>query len=108
MVSTTALKSLWVLARASWARSRSAASRMSVRTLLPPAPFGSSRIELISIREEPNRAGGKRVRTLILDAAERLRAQEARAKTQSDFKAVVDTIQGVVWEADPTTLELLY
>lgn len=65
-------------------------------------------VQLISMVKGKNRADLRVLQTVVLDMTEQLQAQEARAKTQSDFKALVDTIQGVVWEADPATLELTY
>ena len=66
-------------------------------------------VQLISraIRDESG-AQARSVRTVIVDISRRVRQEEARAKEQSDFKAVVDTIPGLVWECDPETLKLTY
>lgn len=47
-------------------------------------------------------------RTIVVDCTNRLKAEEARAKRQSDFRLLVETIQGVVWEVDAHTLEITY
>ena len=65
-------------------------------------------VQLVSSAQAQSGPGFRRITTAVLDITQQVRTQEARAKTQSDFKALVDTIQGVVWEADPTTLELTY
>jgi len=65
-------------------------------------------VQLISTAKAKNRVDPRFLLTIVLDMTEQVQDQEARAKTQSDFKALVDTIQGVVWEADPATLELTY
>ena len=66
-------------------------------------------VELVSraVKREPG-SRTKCMRTVVVDVTRRVRQEEARAKQQSNFKAVVDTIPGVVWECDPTTLELTY
>lgn len=70
---------------------------------------GSRPVELISrASNEPRHGGLKHVRTMVIDLSRRLKAEDARARKQTDFKALVDTIQGVVWEADASSMELTY
>jgi len=66
-------------------------------------------VELISRGlNERSHLGAKYVRTIVMDLRKRMQAEDSRAQKQSDFKLLVDTIQGVVWEADADTLEIIY
>jgi PAS domain S-box-containing protein len=66
-------------------------------------------VELISRGlSERSHLGAKHVRTIVMDQTKRMQAEDSRAQKQSDFKMLVDTIQGVVWEADADTLEIIY
>lgn len=66
-------------------------------------------VELISrASNERQHGAAKNVRTMVIDISARLKAEDARARKQTDFKALVDTIQGVVWEADASTMKLTY
>jgi len=66
-------------------------------------------VELVSRGlSERSHLGAKYVRTIVIDLTKRVHEEDSRARRQSDFKMLVDTIQGVVWEADADTLELTY
>ncbi|HZR15802.1 MAG TPA: PAS domain-containing sensor histidine kinase [Verrucomicrobiae bacterium] len=65
-------------------------------------------VQLISGSQIKSGAAARLVQTIVLDFTRQASAEQARPKTQSDFKALVDTVQGVVWEANPNSLELTY
>jgi PAS domain S-box-containing protein len=65
-------------------------------------------VHLISVARSKRRPGLRQVQTVVFDMTNQMQKQEALSKAQSDFKALVDTIQGVVWEADPTSFILAY
>jgi PAS domain S-box-containing protein len=48
------------------------------------------------------------VRTLIVEASQREVVRLALQATHANFRALVDTINGIVWEADPQTLDILF
>jgi PAS domain S-box-containing protein len=45
---------------------------------------------------------------MIQDITERKRAKQEMEQARTDYAALIDTIDGVVWEADPETLQFTY
>jgi PAS domain S-box-containing protein len=45
-------------------------------------------------------------RTILIDISQRRAAETALAQTQQDYHRLIDTVEGIVWEADARTLEV--
>jgi signal transduction histidine kinase len=64
-------------------------------------------VEMISLPAATSK-GAKHLKTIVVDSAQRTALKQALDRTQHDFQILIDTIQGIVWEADPETLEVTY
>lgn len=53
----------------------------------------------------PGEIGG-RFHTIISDITQRLATEKALAQSQQDYRRLIDTVEGIVWEADAQTLEV--
>lgn len=49
-----------------------------------------------------------RFRGILIDVTGRDAAREALGVVQQNYRALIDSIQGIVWEADPRTLDVLF
>jgi len=66
-------------------------------------------VELVLVPIEPQGLHSPtQFRAAIVDISERRAAEEALAQTQRGYQAVVDAIEGVVWEAEAASLELTF
>jgi len=52
--------------------------------------------------------GQLRLRTLLVDMSERAATKAALVVAQENYRALLDSVQGIVWEADPRTLDVLF
>src|SRR6266704_4766495 len=65
-------------------------------------------VELLSV---PVRGEGpfvKKFRTLLIDISRRETAKTALQLTQGNYRALLDSLHAIVWEADPQTLDVLF
>ncbi len=60
-------------------------------------------VELVSVSCGPAFASSGRFRTLIIDITKRRRAEAALLSTQQNYQRLINTIEGIVWEADART-----
>src|SRR5205085_384062 len=72
----------------------------------------ANRRHLVELIAAPlKRVGSPRVtqfRVILIDITTRDAAREALGTVQQNYRALIDSIQGIVWEADPRTLEILF
>ena len=62
-------------------------------------------VELISLHSRKMRG---LFRTAIVDASSRIATEEKLAQTHRSLQNVLDTLQGIVWEADAATLDIVF
>ncbi len=55
----------------------------------------------VEIASANYRDDSERIVTLVIDITERKKAEEALAKSQEDYKELVESVQAIVWKADP-------
>src|ERR1043166_4296098 len=65
-------------------------------------------VELISLAPRHHRKGVKRYRTAIIDLTNRRGTDWKLADTLQNFETLLDTVEGIVWEADGDTLNLTF
>jgi PAS domain S-box-containing protein len=64
-------------------------------------------VELVSVAL-PGLGDSLEIRTAVIDISERREVEQKLAQTQLNFQALVDAIEGIVWEADARTFEVLF
>lgn len=64
------------------------------------------RFEVSPLRDAAGAVSG--AITIIQDCTERAQAEVARQRSEAELRALVDSVDGVVWEADPSTLRFLF
>jgi PAS domain S-box-containing protein len=64
-------------------------------------------LELLSTRIVSKRAPS-RLRVLLVDITQREAAQSALQVSQHNYRALMDAIEGIVWEADPKTMNVAF
>jgi PAS domain S-box-containing protein len=47
-------------------------------------------------------------RTSLIDITQRLETEAALRRTQYDYQRLIDTVEGIVWEADANTLDIVF
>jgi len=65
-------------------------------------------VELLSVPIRGEVALVKKFRTLLIDISRRETAKTALQLTQGNYRALLDSLHGIVWEADPQTLDVLF
>jgi PAS domain S-box-containing protein len=64
-------------------------------------------VELLSTRVN-SKSGPPRLRMLLIDITQRTAAQTALQVSQHNYRALIDAIEGIVWEADPKTMNVAF
>jgi PAS domain S-box-containing protein len=57
---------------------------------------------------QSGRRGGPLFRTILMDITQRRVAEAALAQTQLDYHQLIDTMEGIVWEANANTLQFTF
>ncbi len=69
----------------------------------------SRAIELITVPVGfvPGRVADK-LRAILIDITQRDASRQALRSTHQNYRALIDSIHGIVWEADPATMDVLF
>jgi PAS domain S-box-containing protein len=63
---------------------------------------------MVSVRWIQPETGKIFFRTVVIDISERTEAEKKLAQARKNLQALVDTVEGVVWEAEAATLEVTF
>jgi PAS domain S-box-containing protein len=69
-----------------------------------------SRMRPVELLSTPlvSRSEPPRLRTLLIDITQREAAQTALQASQHNYRALINAIEGIVWEADPKTMNVAF
>jgi PAS domain S-box-containing protein len=65
-------------------------------------------VEIVSLPATHKRNGNRRYRTAIIDLTKRRIAEQKLTDTLQSYGTLLDTIEGIVWEADGMTLQVSF
>jgi PAS domain S-box-containing protein len=66
-------------------------------------------VQVVTIAMKPAHSrGSTEFRSILLDRTQHRKAEAALAETQRDYHNLIDTVEGIVWEADAASLDVLF
>ncbi len=66
-------------------------------------------VQLLTLPQAgPSRGAPSRFHTILVDNTQRHEAEATLARTQQNYHRLIDTVEGIVWEADPRTLDVIF
>lgn len=89
-------------------RCRSAQAPVTTEVRLRSGARRGLPVEIVSLPSEPGRNGDQLYRTAIVDLTQRRATEQKLNDTLQSFESLLDTVEGVVWEASADTLNVTF